>query len=88
MGIVIEIIGWSGSLTILLGYILLSSGHISSRSLAYQLMNILGGVGMVINGWYHGAMPSVANNVIWSLIGLVALIRHSRRPAEEALPLD
>jgi hypothetical protein len=77
----IEIIGWAGSIVILLGYALLSSGRLAARSIAYQLMNIFGALGLAINGWYHWALPSVCNNLIWAAIGAVATIRILRRPA-------
>ena len=32
-------------------------------------MNVVGAAGFVVNGWWHGALPSAALNVIWMLIG-------------------
>lgn len=69
----VEIVGWAGSLGVLLAYALLSAGRVTARSLVYQLMNIGGAAGMAINGWAHGALPSVFNNVIWMGIGVFAL---------------
>jgi hypothetical protein len=40
----------------------------------YQLMNVAGAIGMAINSWAHGALPSVFNNAIWMAIGLIALV--------------
>ena len=79
--IAIEAIGWAGSFTILAGYALLSSGRLAAGSTAYQLVNIFGALGMAINSLYHGALPSVCNNLIWAGIGGVALIGILRRPA-------
>jgi hypothetical protein len=36
------------------------------------VMNIAGAAGFVINGWWHGAWPSAALNVLWLMIGAVA----------------
>ena len=33
----------------------------------------------IVNGWWHGALPSAALNVIWMLIGGVALWRIRKR---------
>jgi hypothetical protein len=71
----VEIVGWAGSLGVLAAYALLSAGRLSARSLTYQLMNIGGALGMAINGWVHSALPSVFNNLIWMGIGLFALVR-------------
>ena len=38
-------------------------------------MNVVGAAGFIVNGWWHGALPSAVLNVIWMLIGGVALWR-------------
>ena len=60
---------------ILLAYLLLSAGRLTGQSLVYQGMNVVGAAGFVINGWWHGALPSAALNVLWLLIGAIALWR-------------
>lgn len=58
---------------------------VTGRSPLYQLMNLVGAAGFVVNGWWHGAIPSASLNVIWMLIGAIALIRIAkRRPTEGA----
>ncbi len=47
----------------------------NSRSVMYQAMNVVGAAGFIVNGWWHGAIPSATLNVIWLLIGAVALWR-------------
>ena len=36
---------------------------------------ITGAAGFIVNGWWHGAVPSAALNVVWMMIGGVALWR-------------
>ena len=43
--------------------------------LSYQALNLLGGVLVLVNSFYHGAMPSVAVNVFWIAIAIFALSR-------------
>ena len=84
---VVEIAGWTGAFLILLAYLLLSMGRLTGRSILYQAMNVVGAAGFIVNGWWHGAIPSAALNVIWMLIGAVALSRIlSRRPDPDAQP--
>jgi hypothetical protein len=71
----VEIAGWVGASCILLAYLLLSMGRLTGRSAFYQGLNVVGAAGFIVNGWYHGAIPSAALNVIWMLIGAVALWR-------------
>ncbi len=70
--VAVEVAGWTGATLILLGYLLISAGKLTGQSLAYQAMNIAGAAGFVINGWWHGALPSTALNVLWLLIGAIA----------------
>jgi len=78
MKLAVEVIGWAGAALILGAYALLSAGKLRAESVSYQLMNILGAAGFVVNGGWNGALPSAAMNVIWIGIGLYAL-RERRR---------
>jgi len=80
----VEIVGWAGALLILLAYGLLSSGKLDGQSRLYQWMNVLGAAGFVVNGWWHRALPSTTLNVIWMLIGGIALWRIARRSSTSA----
>ena len=79
MNLMVEIAGWVGAALILGAYALLSAGKLTGRSLGYQLMNVVGAAGFIINGWWHGALPSAALNVLWLLIGAFATWRILRR---------
>jgi len=79
MKLTIEVIGWSGAALLLAAYALLSTGRLKAESTTYQLMNIFGAVGFVVNSGWNGALPSAAMNVVWLGIGLYAL-RQQRRP--------
>jgi hypothetical protein len=75
----VEIVGWTGAGLILLAYLLLSMGRLTGQSALYQGMNVAGAAGFVVNGWWHGALPSTTLNVVWALIGAFALWRILRR---------
>ena len=77
--IAVEVAGWAGALLILFAYLLLSMGKLTGQSLTYQLINIVGAAGFVINGWWHRALPSAALNVLWLLIGAIASWRILKR---------
>ncbi|MEO7635796.1 MAG: hypothetical protein ABIS38_09165 [Sphingomicrobium sp.] len=70
--ILVEIAGWIGALLILAAYALLTAGRVTGKSLSYQAMNVVGAAGFIVNGWWHGAIPSTALNVVWLLIGAFA----------------
>ena len=78
MKLAVEVTGWAGAVLILGAYALLSAGRLRAESVSYQLMNILGAAGFVVNSGWNGAFPSAAMNVIWIGIGVYAL-RQRRR---------
>ena len=78
ISILIEIIGWIGAVLVLGAYILVSLGKLSGTSAAFQWMNAAGAGFFVVNTWWHGAIPSMTLNIIWSLIGFWALWRMRR----------
>lgn len=71
----IEAIGWAGAATILVAYLLVSSGRLTGQSAAFQWMNVAGAAGFIVNSGWHGAIPSTALNIVWMLIGLATLGR-------------
>ena len=75
MKMLIEIAGWIAAVLILTAYGLLSAGKLTGKSVAYQMMNIVGAIGFVINTGYNGAIPSAVLNVIWVGIGVWALVK-------------
>ena len=78
MPLLIEIVGWSGAVLILAAYGLLSTGKLEARSSTYQLMNVVGAAGFVINSGSKGAYPSAVLNIIWIAIGVFAVLRNQR----------
>jgi hypothetical protein len=71
----VEVAGWGGAGLILAAYFLLSVGRLTGQSTLYQAMNVVGAAGFLVNGWWHGALPSAALNLIWMLIGVLTLWR-------------
>jgi hypothetical protein len=81
----VEIIGWFGALLILGSYGLMTMRRITVESATYQWMNLLGAVGMTVNGVWNGAFPSAFLNVVWLGIAGYALAR-SRKAVQGSSP--
>jgi hypothetical protein len=75
----IEIVGWIGTGAILVAYLLNSTKKLSVDDKKYQILNIVGAIGIIINSSYHGAIPSVGLNIVWLLIGFYGLLKVARR---------
>jgi hypothetical protein len=74
-----EIIGWAGTAAILLAYFLNSTKKLTVDDKKYQILNIVGVIGIIVNSGYHGAIPSVGLNIIWFFIGLYGLMRFAHK---------
>ena len=71
--LIIDIIGWIGSIEVILAYGLNSYQKIRSNSLLYQMLNLTGGIFLIINTVYYGAYPSTAINIVWVVIATIAI---------------
>jgi hypothetical protein len=70
-----ELLGWTGSVLVILVYGLNSYQKIRSDSVWFYLMNMCGGILLIIYSWYKDAPPNIFINVIWVMIAVPALVR-------------
>ncbi len=75
MIMLIEITGWVAAALILAGYALVTSGRLEPRSVTYQLLNVFGAIGFIVNSGWNGAIPSAALNAVWLCIAVYGLLR-------------
>ena len=73
--LLIDILGWTGSILYLLAYALVSLKKTEGDSLLYQGMNIVAGTLLVIYTFSLGAFATTGLNVVWVAIGLFTLGR-------------
>ena len=73
--LLIEILGWTGSILYLVAYVLVSAKKTEGYSLLYQSMNIFAGIFLVIYTLYLGAYATTDLNTVWVAIGLFTLGR-------------
>jgi hypothetical protein len=75
----INLIGWVGSAAVILAYILVSLNRLPGDSVAYQALNLIGGIFLMVNTIFWGAYPSTFVNFVWVCIALFAIARIARR---------
>ncbi|MEB2333318.1 MAG: hypothetical protein OZ914_03260 [Anaerolineaceae bacterium] len=73
--LLINILGWTGSILFLLAYALVSLKKADGDSLLYQGMNIVAGAFLVIYTFTLGAYATTGLNAVWVAIGLFTLGR-------------
>jgi hypothetical protein len=74
--ILIEILGWLGSLLVLIAYTMNMNKKLPADSAGYYALNIAGSAFLIINTAYHHAFPSMVVNVIWVIIPVVTIIKY------------
>ena len=75
LDLIINILGWTGSVLYLLAYALVSMKRTEGDSLLYQGMNIIAGSLLIIYTFSLGAFATTGLNVVWVAIGLFTLGR-------------
>ena len=71
--VLIDILGWMGAIALLVAYALISARRVEGDSTAYQLLNLVGSILLILNTFYYGAYPSSFLNLFWIAIALYAL---------------
>lgn len=79
MRVAVDIIGWTGSVAVVLAYALVSGNRLKATSSSYQVLNLLGSVFLIVNTVFHAAYPSAFVNVVWSGIACASIIAISRK---------
>ncbi|MFT6868468.1 MAG: hypothetical protein ACJA08_003322 [Cyclobacteriaceae bacterium] len=75
MKLLIDVLGWVGSIEVIIAYFLISSNKVTGISIGYQLLNLTGAAFLIVNTIYYGAYPSSLINIVWVGIAGYALIK-------------
>jgi hypothetical protein len=73
MELLIDILGWIGSIEVLIAYGLNVANRLKSNSLAYILLNLTGGIFLIIYSSYYSAFANTFINVVWSVVAIMGL---------------
>lgn len=71
--LLIDILGWAGSILYLLAYALVSAKKAEGDSFLYQGINIVAGTLLVVYTLALGAYATTGLNAVWVVIGLITL---------------
>jgi hypothetical protein len=69
----IDFLGWYGMVAILIAYILLTYGYLTTQSASWQVLNLTGSVGLAINSIARKALPEFWLNGIFALVAITGL---------------
>ncbi|MDQ5962690.1 MAG: hypothetical protein QG653_497 [Patescibacteria group bacterium] len=74
--ILVEGVGWVGTFLVILAYFLVSTKKVHPESAYYQILNLLGALGVGANVFYQQVWPAFALQVVWGCIAIISLVRH------------
>ncbi len=69
-----EIVGWYGTVAILIAYVLVSFSVISGDSLLFRLLNLTGALGIIVIATYKKVRQSIVLNIFWAGVAIAAII--------------
>lgn len=75
MDILSQTIGWVGTSLIVIAYFLVSTKKVQGNSSTYQVLNLLGAIGVGFNVFVQHAWPTLALESIWAVIAIVSLLK-------------
>ena len=73
--IITETLGWYGVVAVVGAYALLSLGILSSTSITFQVLNLTGAIGIIIDAIEDKNTQPVVLNIIWAIIAIVAIVK-------------
>lgn len=74
-----ELIGWIGTLCIVLAYSLLSFNKIEEDNRRYILLNLFGAIGVGFNVFTQHAWPAFTLQIVWGVVALISLVKTFRK---------
>jgi hypothetical protein len=75
MQILIDTMGWIGTVLYLIAYALVSLKKVEGDSVLYQGINLVAGILLIVNTYYWHAYPSLGLNIVWLGIAVITLAR-------------
>jgi hypothetical protein len=70
-----SVLGWVGVVCILSAYAANSFSLLSSQSLLYLILNIVGSVGIVVEAKQKKDLPALFLNIIWASIACIGILK-------------
>ena len=75
MKIVDDIIGWYGTIAIIIAFVMVSFEFISPISLSYQILNGTGALGVAYISLKNKVYQPGILNIIWAFIAIISIFR-------------
>lgn len=75
---IIEIIGWIGTVLVVTAYFLVSSERLKPKAVSYILMNLFGAIFIGVNVFVNQAWPALGLQIVWGAVAIISLLKNIR----------
>jgi len=79
VALIIDILGWIGSIEVVVAYGLNSYQKIKSDSKTFYLLNLTGGILLIVYSVYKTAYANTFINIVWVIIAIPALVKAMKK---------
>src|SRR5665213_2052356 len=89
MNLLVNVLGWTGAVAVLVAYFIVTTGRVQARSYTFQGINLYGAFGLIAVSLYYHVIPNVFLNVVWGIIGVAgiwSILREHRRQQKKVYP--
>ena len=83
--LLLNLLGYTGSLLLIVAFLLNCMKRLDSASPVYQVMNLVGAGLTLVNAWSFGALPSAVVSAFWVGVFVVFLCK-GLRPSRRTTP--
>lgn len=70
-----ELLGWYGMLALIGAYFMVSFGFVLAEGPIFQLLNLTGGLALVVFAFSKKATQLAILNIFWAMVGVAAVVR-------------
>jgi hypothetical protein len=71
-----DLVGLAGSVLMLLAYAAVSAGRLDAGQPPFQVLNLAGGLMMLLSLWFRPNPGAILFEVVWVLIAVLSLVRY------------
>ncbi len=72
----VKIIGWAGTILLILAYGLNSLGYIESSNILYPILNLIAAILLAIRVWVDRNWSNLFLEAFWGAIAIVSIIKY------------
>lgn len=75
----LEVLGVGSAFMVLYAFVAIENGLLSVRSMTYDILNLVGSIGLFIYAFQTGVIPFMITNAVWGSVAGLDTLKHLRK---------